>query len=164
MFFWNSLAFSMIQWMLAISGSSDFSKPSLYTWKFSVHVLLKASFRDFEHNLAIMWNEHSCLAVWTFFDIEMKTDLFQSRGRWWIFQMCWRIGHSTLAAASFRILNSSTGLPSPPLTSFVIMLPKAHLTSHSRMAGSRWVITPSWFSGSWRSFCIVLLCILATSS
>jgi len=29
------------------------------------------------------------------------------------------------------------------------MLPKAHLTSHSRMSGSRWVITPSWLSGSW---------------
>ena len=28
------------------------------------------------------------------------------------------------------------------------MLPKAHLTSHSRMSGSRWVITPSWLSGS----------------
>ena len=32
------------------------------------------------------------------------------------------------------------------------MLPKAHLTSHSRMSGSRWVITPSWLSGLWRSF------------
>ena len=31
------------------------------------------------------------------------------------------------------------------------MLPKA-LTSHSRMSGYRWVITPSWLSGSWRSF------------
>ena len=34
------------------------------------------------------------------------------------------------------------------------MLPKAHLTSHSRMSGSTWVITPSWLFGSWRS----LLC------
>ena len=32
------------------------------------------------------------------------------------------------------------------------MLPKVHLTLHSRMCGSRWVITPSWFYGSWRSF------------
>ena len=32
------------------------------------------------------------------------------------------------------------------------MLPKDHLTSHSRMSGSRWVITPLWLSGSWRSF------------
>ena len=32
------------------------------------------------------------------------------------------------------------------------MLPKAHLTLHSRMSGSRWVITPLWLSGSWSSF------------
>ena len=32
------------------------------------------------------------------------------------------------------------------------MHPKAYLTSHSRMSDSRWVITPSWLSGSWRSF------------
>ena len=31
------------------------------------------------------------------------------------------------------------------------MLPKAHLTSHPRMSGSRWVITLLWLSGSWRS-------------
>ena len=33
-----------------------------------------------------------------------------------------------------------------------MMLSKAHLTSLSRMSGSKWVITPSWLSGSWRSF------------
>ena len=32
------------------------------------------------------------------------------------------------------------------------MTPEAHLTSHSTMSGSSWVITPSWLSGSWRSF------------
>ena len=32
------------------------------------------------------------------------------------------------------------------------MLPKAHVTSHSRLSGSRWVITSLWLSGSWRSF------------
>ena len=32
------------------------------------------------------------------------------------------------------------------------MLRKAHLTSHSRMSDSRWVITPSWLYGSWRYF------------
>ena len=31
------------------------------------------------------------------------------------------------------------------------MLPKAHLTLHSGMSGSRWVITPLWLPGSWRS-------------
>ena len=132
-----------------ISGSSVFSKPSLYIWKFSVHVLLKPSFKDFEYNLAIMWNECNCL-VWTFFGIEMKTDLFQSCGHCWVFQICWHIECSTWAAASFRISNSSAGIPSPPLTSFVVMLPKAHFTSHCRMSGSRWVLTPPWLSGSWR--------------
>ena len=32
---------------------------------------------------------------------------------------------------------SSTGIPSPPLALFIVMLSKAHLTSHSRMSGSR---------------------------
>ena len=35
-----------------ISGSSAFSKSSLYIWKFLVHVLLKLSLKDFEHYLA----------------------------------------------------------------------------------------------------------------
>ena len=32
------------------------------------------------------------------------------------------------------------------------MLPKAHLTSHSRMPGSRWVATPWWLSRPLRPF------------
>ena len=32
------------------------------------------------------------------------------------------------------------------------MLSKVHLTSHSRMSSPRWVIIPSWLSGSLRSF------------
>ena len=48
--------------------------------------------------------------------------------------------------------NSSTGIPSPPLALFIVILPKAHLTSHSRMSCHRWVITPLWLSGSWWSF------------
>ena len=35
-----------------ISGSSAFSKSSLYIWKFSVHVLLNPGWKDFEHYLA----------------------------------------------------------------------------------------------------------------
>ena len=37
-----------------ISGSSASSKPSLYMWKFSLHLLLKPRLKDFEHNLASM--------------------------------------------------------------------------------------------------------------
>ena len=82
----------------------------------------------------------------------MKTDLFQSCGHCWLFPICWHIECSTFTASSFRILNSSTGISSPLLALFVVMFPKSHFTSHSRMFGSRWVITPSWLSGSWRSF------------
>ena len=35
-----------------ISGSSAFSKSSLDNWKFSVHISLKPSLKDFEHYFA----------------------------------------------------------------------------------------------------------------
>ena len=99
-----------------------------------------------------------------FFGTGMKTDLFQCCGHCWAFQICWHIECNTFTTSSFKVWNSSTGIPSPPLALFIVMLSKAHLTLHSRKFASRWVITPSWLSGSWRSFCIVLLCILSTSS
>ena len=37
-----------------ISGSSAFSKSSLYIWKFSVHMLLKPGLKDFKYYLASM--------------------------------------------------------------------------------------------------------------
>ena len=37
-----------------ISGSSAFSKPSLYIWKFLVHIVLMPNLKDFEPNLARM--------------------------------------------------------------------------------------------------------------
>ena len=68
-----------------VSGSSAFSKSSLYIWKFSVHVLQKPSLQDFEHILLacemsaiVQYFEHS-LAL-TFLEIGMETDLFQSCG------------------------------------------------------------------------------------
>ena len=67
------------------SGSSPFSKPSLYIWTFLVQVLLKPSLKDFEHTLISMQNEYNCVVTETFFElplfgIGMKTDLFQSCG------------------------------------------------------------------------------------
>ena len=50
-----------------ISGSSAFSKSSLYIWQFWVHILLKPGLKDFEHCLASMWNECNCTVIWTFF-------------------------------------------------------------------------------------------------
>ena len=72
-----------------------------------------------------------------FFGFGMITDLFQSCGHCWVFQICWHIECSTFTASSFRIRNSLTGIPSPPLALFIVMLSKAHLTSHSRLSGSR---------------------------
>ena len=148
MFFWNSLAFSMIQRMLAIwslvplpflkpawtSGSSRF----VYCWS------LLGEFWPLLYQ-RVRW-------VQLCGGIGMKTDLLQSCGRCWVFHIWWHIECSTFTASSFRIWNSSTGIPSPLLALFIVMLPKAHLSSHSRMSGSRWMITPSWLSGSLRSF------------
>ena len=109
-----------------ISCSSSFSKPSLYIWKFLVQVLLKPNLKDFEYYLVSMWNECNYAVVWTFFGfalflVLMNTDLFQSYGHCWVFQICWYIVCNTLIASSFRILNSSPGIPSPPLALFIVM-------------------------------------------
>ena len=50
-----------------ISGSSAFSKSSLYICKLLVHILLKPSLKDFEHYFASTWNEHNCAVVWILF-------------------------------------------------------------------------------------------------
>ena len=46
-----------------ISGSSTLSKASLNIWKFSIHVMLKPSLENFEHNLTSMGDEPNCLLV-----------------------------------------------------------------------------------------------------
>ena len=171
MFYWNSLAFSIIQRMLAIwslvplpflkpawtSGSSWFT----YCWSLA--------WKNFEHYFTSVWDECNCAVVWAFFGIAFLWDWNEH----WPFPVLWPLLSftnllayecSTFTASSSRIWNSSTGIPSPPLALFIVMLSKAHLTSHARMSGSRWVITPLWLSGSWTYFCTVLLCVLSTSS
>ena len=143
MFSWNSLAFSVIQQMLIIwsliplpflnpawtSGSSRFLCCWNLTWRILTITLLACEMstilQKFEHSLAL-----------PFFVTGMKTDLIQSCGHWWVFQICWHIECRTLIVSSFRIWNSSSGIPSPLLSLFVVMLPKAHLTLHSPMSGS----------------------------
>ena len=108
------------------------------------------------HNLASLWNECNCMVVWMFFGIAlfgtgMKSDFFQSSGHCWVFLICWHIECSTLTASSFRIQFKS-GILSPPQALFIVVLYKAHLTSYCRISGCRWVIIPSWLSGSLRPF------------
>ena len=73
----------------------------------------------------------------------MRIDLFPTCDHCWLFQIYWHNECSILETSSFRILNSSSGIPSPPA-----LLPKAYLTSHSRMSDSEWVITPLQLSKS----------------
>ena len=60
-------------------GSSAFSKSILCIWMFLVHVLLKLSLKDFEHNLTSMWNEYNCALIWTFFGIALLWDWNESQ-------------------------------------------------------------------------------------
>ena len=71
----------------------------------------------------------------------------QSISRVRLFATPWIAAHQ----ASLSITNSRM---------FIVMLSKAHLTSHSRMSGFRSVITPSWLSGSTPSpaFIVCRLC------
>ena len=144
MSFWNSLAYSMIQRMLAIwslvplpflnpvctLGSSQFMFCGSLAWK-----ILSITLPECEMN-AIVWQFEHSLSL-PFCGFGMKTDLFQSCGHCWVFQICWRTECNTLTASSFRIWNSSAGILSPLLALFIVMLYKAPLTSHSKMSGSR---------------------------
>ena len=127
MFFWNSCFFDdPTDVGNLISDSSAFSKSSLNIWKFSVHVLLKPCLENFEHYFASMWNKCNCAVVWTFFGIAFlwdwnETDLSQSCGHCWIFQIYQHIVWSILTGSSFMIWNSSAGIPSLPLALFVVI-------------------------------------------
>jgi len=119
---WNSLGFSMIQYMLAawslvplpflnpacISGSSWFT----YCWSLAWSIL-RVIWLAYEMN-ATVWQFELCLAC-LFFANGMETDLFQSCGHCWVFQICRHSDWSTLTASPFRICNSSAGIPSLPL-------------------------------------------------
>ena len=107
----------------SIFGSSASSKSSLNIFKFSVHVLLKPCLENFEHYFASVWDECNCAVVWTLFGIGMKANLFQSCGHCWVFQIYWHAECSTFTASSFRVWNSSTGIPLPLLALFIVMLP-----------------------------------------
>ena len=88
MFSWNSLAFSMIQQMLAIwslvpllflkpawaSGSSRFT----YCW-------MKPGLENFEHYFTSVWDECNCAVVWAFFGIPFLWDWNEN----WPFLVLW---------------------------------------------------------------------------
>ena len=145
-----------------ISGSSAFSKTSLNVWEFLAQLLLKPSLVTFEHYFASMWEQCNCAVVWTFFGIGLSLGMERKLNFFWAvataeFSKC--AGIISAAFSQHHLL----GFEIAQLEFhhiLVVMLSKAHLTSHSMMSGSRWVVTPLWFSGSWRSFFFVqLFCV-----
>ena len=154
MFVWNSLAFSMIHEILAIWSPIPlpFLNPLFTSGSSRVTYFWILAWRILSITM-VPWNECNCAVVWAFLSIALLWDwnenwTFQFCGHCWVFQICWHIECITLTASSFRIWNSSARILSPPLALFVVMLPKAHFTSYSRLSDSRWVIKPSWLSGS----------------
>ena len=90
-----------------MSVSSAPLRPSLYIWKFSVHILLKPTFKDFKHYLANMLHEPNCMVVWTLFGIALLWDWIEN----WPFPVLWPLLSfpnllSYFTASSFRIWNS----------------------------------------------------------
>ena len=159
----------MIQWMMAIwsldplsllkpawtSGSSQLT----YCWSLAWRILSILQY--------VRWVQlcDSLSILWHFLSLGLEWKLtFPVLGHCWVFHICWHIECSPFTASSFRICNSSTEIPSPPQALFVVMLPKAHLTSHSRMSDfSEWSHHHGYLIHE-DLFCMVLLCILATSS
>ena len=98
-----------------VSGSSAFSKTKLNDWNLTVHILLKTrrilgiNLLACEMSAIMQWFEHS-LAL-PFLGIGMKTDLSQSCGHCWVIQIFWHIECIIFTASSFRIWNSSNGIP-----------------------------------------------------
>ena len=135
------------------SGSSQFTSCWSLAWRIWAFLCYHVRWVQLCGGLNILWHCLSLGLEWklTFSSPVTTTEFSKFAG-------------ILSAAPSFRIWKSSTGIPSPPLALFIEMLPKAHLTSYSRMSGSRWVTTPLWLSVSWRYFWKVLLCILAASS
>ena len=70
-----------------ISDSSAFSKTSLNTWKFTVHVLLKPGLENFEYYFTSMWDEWNCTVVWAFFGIAFLWDWNEN----WPFPVLWSL-------------------------------------------------------------------------
>ena len=136
-----------------------FSKSSLNIWNFTVHVLLKPGLEIFEHCFTIVWDKCNCAVVWAFFGIAFLWDWNES----WHYPVLWPLLSfsnllaywlQTFTAWSFRIWNSSNGIPSPQLALFIVILPMAHLTSHSRISGFRFILVVKIFSVQF--FCVFL--------
>jgi len=119
----------------------------MYCWNLACRILsitlLACEMSAICSSLSLLWR---CLSLGLEWKLTFSSPVATAE-----FSRCWHIKCSSFTASSFRICYSSTGILSPPLALFIVMLSKAHLISHSRMSGSRWAITLLWLSGSLRS-------------
>ena len=141
--FWNSLAFSMIQHMLEIwslvplsflnppwtTGISQFTYCLSLAWRILSITMLACKMSAIVQLpcLSLDWNEN-----WHF-PILWPLLSFPNLLAYWVY-------HLNKILLGFEIAHWNS---SPPPTLFIVMLPEAHVTSHTKMSGSRWVITQS---------------------
>ena len=146
MFFWNCLAFSMIQWMLAIwslvplpflnpawtSGSSWFT-----------YVLLKPDLENIEHYFANMWDECNCVVVWTFFGIAFL----------WGWNENWLTFSSPVVTAEFSRFAGISLMLKPKLQYFGHLMQRTDSLEKTLMLGQiegrrrRWRQRMRWLDG-----------------
>ena len=85
------------------------------------------------------WNGCKRTVVRTFLSVDLLWDCnenwpFPVLGLCWVFWICWHVEWSKLTASSLRFEIAQLGFHHLHL--FVVILPKAHLTTHSRMSYS----------------------------
>ena len=137
------------------SGSSQFA----YCWSLTWRIL----------SITNVWDECNCAVVCTFFGIAFFGDWNENLP----FPVLWSLLSlpNLLAywvqyfhSISFRIWYSSTGIPSPSLALFLVMLPKATwLHAPGCLVLGEWSYQCDYL-GCENLLCIVLRYILATSS
>ena len=79
-----------------ISGSPAFSKSSLNSWKFMVHILLKPGLENFEHYFTSVWDECNYAIVWAFFGISFLRDWNEN----WLYPVL--LGHMVVLLLVFK--------------------------------------------------------------
>ena len=127
-----------------ISGSSWFTYCWSLAWRILITTLLHVKWMQLYSSLSIPWH---CPPL----GLEWKLT-FSSPVCCWVFKFA---GMLSVALSQHHLLGfeiAQLEFLHLQVTLFIVMLPKAHFTSHSRMSGSRWVITPSWLSWSLKSF------------
>ena len=137
-------------------GSSWFMYYWSLAWRILSITLLVCEMGELGDNLNILWD---CLSL--------------GLNENWLFLVLWPLlsfpnmlvyGMQNFHSIIFQDLKWLNWNSITSTSLLIVMLPKAHLISHSRLSGSRWVIMHHGYLGHEDLFHIVLLYIVATSS